>query len=87
MTIPTITLLRLSLRHQALRPVSGEPAKTRQIRRNNDPTKMDNDPPQIQQCLTTSPNIHVRVKKGAKLILRYANTNTVEVTARFLWQV
>ena len=51
------------------------------------PQKMDNDPPQIQQCLNTSPNIHIRVKKGAKLICRYTNTKTVEVTARFLWRV
>ena len=45
MTIPTITPLRLSLKHQALRSVSGEHAKTRQTRLNNDHTKLDNDSP------------------------------------------
>ena len=37
--------------------------------------------------LPFSPALHVPVPKDAKLILRYANEDTVEVTARFLWQV
>ena len=37
--------------------------------------------------LSFSPALHVRVARGAKLILKYANTDSVEVTARFLWRV
>ena len=33
------------------------------------------------------PKLHVPVPRAAKLILRYPNPNSVEVTARFLWQV
>ena len=33
------------------------------------------------------PKLHVPIPKGSKLILRYANADSVEVTARFLWQV
>ena len=33
------------------------------------------------------PKLHVPVPRGAKLILRYANPDAVEVTARFLWRV
>ena len=37
--------------------------------------------------LPFTPALHVPVPKDAKLILRYANEDTVEVTARFLWRV
>ena len=40
-----------------------------------------------QTHLRFSPNSHIPVKKGAKRIIRYANPDTVEVTARFLWHV
>ena len=33
------------------------------------------------------PTVPVPIPKGSKLILRYANADSVEVTARFLWQV
>ena len=34
-----------------------------------------------------SPKLHLPVTRDAKLILRYANADSVEVTARFLWRV
>ena len=37
--------------------------------------------------LSFSPVLHVPVAKGAKLILKYANADSVEVTARFLGRV
>ena len=37
--------------------------------------------------LSYEPKLHVPVTKGSKLILRYANPDSVEVTARFLWRV
>ena len=37
--------------------------------------------------LSYAPKLHVPVTKGSKLILRYANPDSVEVTARFLWRV
>ena len=33
------------------------------------------------------PKLYLPVTKGSKLILRYANADSVEVTARFLWRV
>ena len=33
------------------------------------------------------PKLHLPVPIGSKLILRYANPDSVEVTARFLWRV
>ena len=34
-----------------------------------------------------TPKLHLPIAKDAKLILRYANADSVEVTARFLWRV
>ena len=43
--------------------------------------------PQGKTFMSCTPKLHIPVPKNAKLILRYANANSVEVTARFLWRV
>lgn len=41
---------------------------------------------QSKTHLSFAPKIHVPIPKNAKLILRYANEDSVEVTTRFLWR-
>ena len=43
--------------------------------------------PQGKTFMSCTPKLHIPVPKNAKLILRYANPDSVEVTARFLWRV
>ena len=38
-------------------------------------------------CVLFTDTSPVPIPKGSKLILRYANADSVEVTARFLWRV
>lgn len=42
---------------------------------------------QSKTHLSFAPKIHVPVPNDAKLILRYANEDSVEFTSRFLWQL
>ena len=42
---------------------------------------------QAKKHLAYAPKLDLPVPIGSKLVLRYANADSVEVTARFLWRV
>ena len=43
--------------------------------------------PSNKRHVSYTPNQHIPLPNGARLVLRYANPDEREVTARFLWRV